>query len=193
MTAALEIEIKLPVPDVEHSARQLLRLGAEPIEERAFEDNWLFDYPDRRLRAAGCMVRLRTCGGRSRLTLKEKLAGMGGGEYKVRQESESELSDGDAFQHLAARLGLVVSYRYQKFRRTYRLDGLLITLDELPIGAWIELEGRPEAIDAFAARLGYGRGDYLAVTYRSLHEQFMRREGMAGEPIEMLFAGPTAA
>ena len=193
MSAILEIEIKLPVADVEHSARQLLRLGAEPVEERTFEDNWVFDFPDRRLRASGRMIRLRTSGTRSRLTLKEKIAGTAGGEYKVRRERETEITDGDTIHHLATLLGLQVSYRYQKFRRTYRYDGLLITLDELPIGVWIELEGRPEAIDAFAARLGFGRSDYLTVTYRVLHEQFMRREGMAGEPIEMLFAGPNAA
>ena len=37
--------------------------------------------------------------------------------------------------------------------------GLLIELDETPIGAFVELEGPAEAIDRAATELGFGKSD----------------------------------
>jgi len=52
-------------------------------------------------------------------------------------------------------------FRYEKYRTTFRLpdsnawaNGLLIELDETPIGTFVELEGPAAAIDRAAEELG---------------------------------------
>ena len=82
-----------------------------------------------------------------------------------------------------------VAYRYQKYRETYRAGELLITLDEVPIGTYIELEGPAAEIDRFAERLGFARDDYIAVSYRALQQRQMRERGLRTEPVEMVFDG----
>jgi len=53
-------------------------------------------------------------------------------------------------------------FRYEKYRTTFRLpdsnawaNGLLIELDETPIGNLVELEGPAAAIDRAAEELGF--------------------------------------
>ena len=187
MNAGVEIEIKLAVTDRDDAARRLVEAGAEMVEARSFEDNWLFDHPDGRLKERRVMVRLRKGSGRARLTLKEPTGEESA--YKVRREVETAVDDGEAVRALLEAIGLHVAYRYQKYRATYRAGDLLVTLDEVPIGTYIELEGSPDEIDRFAARLGFSRDHYINVSYRQLQRLKMQESGQHEEPVEMIFAG----
>ena len=191
VSAGVEIEVKLEVTDRDAVARRLLEAGATNVAARDFEDNWLFDHPDGRLEERKVMVRLRQCGERAWLTLKEEIEEDHGDDYKVRQETETAVEDGNAIRAVLDALGLVVAYRYQKYRATYRLGDLLITLDELPIGVYLELEGARDDIDRCAERLGYTRDNYINVSYRELQRRKMRDSGQEDEPVEMLFDAGT--
>ena len=89
-------------------------------------------------------------------------------------------------------LGFSVWFRYEKYRTTFRLPaskawarGLLIELDETPIGTYVELEGPGGAIDRAATELGYSKGDYVLKSYLTLYLEECRRKGV--EPVHMLF------
>jgi adenylate cyclase class 2 len=58
-------------------------------------------------------------------------------------------------------------------------------LDETPVGAFLELEGPPDAIDKAAEALGYSRKDYLVKNYLELYAEDCRRKGVS--PGNMLF------
>jgi adenylate cyclase class 2 len=133
------------------------------------------------------MLRVRQVEDASLLTVKEKVPDQG--DYKIRREYETEVADGEMLQAMLRALGLQVAYRYQKYRRTYRRGDLLVTLDELPIGDYLELEGPPGDIYRKAASLGISRGDYIIVSYRTLHLRLLKKEVLAGEPVEMVFPG----
>ena len=84
-------------------------------------------------------------------------------------------------------------FQYEKFRSTYRFPAkarwaldLLIELDETPIGAFVELEGPPDAIDRAAALLGFSRKDYITKSYLALYLDECRAQGST--PGNMLFA-----
>ena len=62
-----------------------------------------------------------------------------------------------------------------------------ITIDETPIGIFLELEGAPEWIDQTAARLGYPPAKYLTCSYASLYKEF--RLAHVDEPENMTFPG----
>src|SRR5579871_462604 len=114
------------------------------------------------------------------------------GRYKVREEIELEVMDSGAMGKVFAGLGMRGWFRYEKYRTTYQLParhkwakGLLIELDEVPIGTFVELEGPAEAIDRVAVELGFGRRDYLTTNYLVLYLDACRKKGVP--PGDMLF------
>src|SRR2546430_12204052 len=79
-------------------------------------------------------------------------------------------------------------FRYEKCRTTFRLPaskawalGLLIELDETPIGTFVELEGPAAAIDRAATELGFSKHDYLSKNYLRLYMEECRRKGVRSE------------
>jgi adenylate cyclase class 2 len=172
-----ENEIKLAFPSPELAIRRLLQAGATEIRSRLFEDNVLFDFPDRALARSDRLLRLRRSGDETVLTFKGPVAGEH--RYKLRTEHESAIADGDAMTRILTGLGFEPVYRYQKFRSTFRLDALEAVVDETPLGTFVELEGAPDDIDRVAVALGATADDYITATYRELHERDAAARGKA--------------
>ncbi|MGH9641111.1 MAG: class IV adenylate cyclase [Terriglobales bacterium] len=181
---------------------------------RVHEWNIIFDTPQGGLAKHGQLLRIRTetpqpssknvkAAPRQRtlVTFKRPLAAgtASSGQpqkpprHKVREEIEVEVADAGVLQKIFEGLGMGGWFRYEKYRSTYRLpaasawaEGLLIELDETPIGTFVELEGPPSAIDRAAQALGYSRRDYIMKSYLALYLENCRRQGR--EPHDMLFA-----
>jgi adenylate cyclase class 2 len=107
-----------------------------------------------------------------------------GGGHKVREEIEFQLGDAAGVAKILERLGMRPSFHYEKYRTTFQLPatklwakGLLIELDETPIGIFMELEGPPIAIDRAAKELGFSTKDYILKNYVSLFAEDCRRRG----------------
>lgn len=142
-----EIEVKFPLRDLPSLAGRLEALGARLIAPRVHEMNLRFDTPDRVLTAARRVLRLRQ-DNHAYITYKGPAAP--GGEVSDRQEIEVQVSDFTAAQHLLEALGYEVSVMYEKYRTTYALSDLIVTLDEMPFGSFAEIEG-PDAASIRAA------------------------------------------
>jgi adenylate cyclase class 2 len=117
------------------------------------------------------------------------------GRYKVREELELEVSDAGALTRILESLGLDAWFRYEKYRTTYALGnshawakGLLIELDETPVGTFVELEGPIEAIDRAAEELGFSKRDYITKSYLQLYVEECHRR--SEEPRNMVFSVP---
>jgi adenylate cyclase class 2 len=113
--------------------------------------------------------------------------------YKSREEIEFDVSDPDTFTLVLHRLGYRPSFRYEKYRTQFRSAGEpgLVTIDETPIGIYMELEGPQDWIDSTAARLGFPAAQFLTVSYAGLYQQFRTQHSQA--PADMTFDsnGPT--
>jgi len=114
------------------------------------------------------------------------------GSHKVRDEIEAHVTDSDNLIKIFEGLGMRGWFRYEKYRSTYQLPatktwahGLLIEVDETPIGTFVELEGPPAAIDRAATELGYSKKDYILTNYLALYAEDCRRKGQ--QPQNMLF------
>lgn len=210
-----EIEIKLRIIDLQAVRRALKKLRARPIVPapgRVHEMNVLFDTPQGDLARHAHLLRIRTetpvALPAAKSTIRKRIivtfkrpvqpkarntAGATVTErHKVREEVELVIADASAMTKIFEALGMPLWFRYEKFRTTYRLPaslswakGLLIELDETPVGTFLELEGPPKAIDHAAKALGFSRRDYLLATYLGLYLGKCKRDGK--KPGHMLF------
>src|SRR5206468_3690427 len=104
------------------------------------------------LKTTDQLLRLRRMGDRATVTYK----GPGRRErHKSREEIEFDVSDPENFEKMLERLGYSLRFRYEKYRTKFSKDGEpgIITIDETPIGVFLELEGPAGWIDSTAARL----------------------------------------
>jgi adenylate cyclase class 2 len=180
-----EIEIKLRMRDAASAQARLEQAGFTLLHARAHEDNLIFDTADSAIRGAGKLLRLRRARDRSVLTYKGPAAG---GKHKQREEIETDVADFAHFQLILERLGYVITFRYEKFRSEYSRAGEaagVVTIDETPIGVFLELEGPAVWIDATAAVLGFTEADYITSSYGFLF--FQHREEMGGTGRDMVF------
>jgi len=205
---AKETEIKLRVEDVKAFERKLKKLAAKTVGAgggRVHEFNTIFDTPEGGLAKHGQLLRIRreTAGGKGKaggperivLTFKQPtVRGVSdeGARFKIREETETELTDSGALTKIFEGLGMRGWFSYEKYRTTWKLGAkekwakdLLIEVDETPVGTFVELEGPPDAIDRAAKTFGFAQKDYLLKNYLTLYAEDCRRRGVA--PGNMLF------
>ena len=194
-----EIEIKLRITDQPSIERKILALGATP-QPRVQEQNTLYDTPQSHLRQRHMLLRLRVetpaphnkpTGKKERVTLTSKAPphsqqNKKQSRYKIRAEREQVVSTSSRqYAKTLTSLGFRPTFRYDKFRTTFRLPNLHLDLDETPAGTYLELEGNPKAIDRAAKALGFTKKHYLRATYWDLYAAACRRRGT--KPKNMLF------
>ena len=161
-----ELEVKFHVSDLAEIEKQLVKLGATLVQPRTHEYNLRFDTPSGDLAQAESMLRLRRDAG-SHVTFKGPSSTLGG--VLARQEIEFEVSNFISAQKLIEALGFRSKFVYEKYRTTYGLDGLKITLDEMPYGLFVEIEGKEAApIQKAANQLNLDWQERLPETYISI-------------------------
>lgn len=179
-----ENEIKLRIASPEKGRRLLRTAGFRLVRRRTFEDNFVFDTPDQALRRRDCLVRVRVARGQAILTYK----GPGeAGRHKSREEVETTVGDAVSMRAILDRLGYRPVFRYQKYRTEYSRGepGAVATLDETPIGCFLELEGPPAWVDSAAAALGFSAAGYITASYGRLYLEYCRDRGLP--PGDMVF------
>ena len=180
-----EVEIKLRVEDRDALPGRLATIGASLIQDRELEDNQLYDFPDFALKTKGALLRVRIQPSGAKLTYKEAPRVEGGA--KVRDEMEVAVTSGETMAAIITKLGMRPLFRYQKYRAVYRYSDLLVTIDETPIGVFLELEGPKPLIDEVAGKLGYRSTDYIVKSYLELYRDHLR---VRGQPLrDMVFDG----
>jgi adenylate cyclase, class 2 len=179
-----EIEIKLPAASVSEARRRLRAAGFRVSKRRIFEKNTIYDTAASDLRRSARLLRVRELGKRCLLTYKGRPEP---GKYKDREEIETEITDGSAFAEILNRLGYCASFRYEKFRTEFQQKGSkgIATLDETPVGLYLELEGDPGWIDRMARKLGYEQNEYITASYARLFFDWKERTGSPA--MDMLF------
>jgi adenylate cyclase class 2 len=174
----IETEVKIRIQDPKAALAKLLALGAALSRDRVLEENTLYDFPDGSLRAGRRALRLRKLGKRSTLTFKG--SPRKSRSFKVREEFETGVSDAGQLRKVLQALGLQPTFSYRKHRTLLRKGNLLICLDETPVGAFLELEGKRHEIVRFARSLGFGRADFIQTDYVELICRERNGEGKAG-------------
>jgi adenylate cyclase class 2 len=185
-----ETEVKLRWNGTAQEAQALIEGHGYAVSvPRTLESDQLFDLPSAALQQSDRILRLRKTTSpegttRDMVTYKGPATRDG---YKSREEIEFDVSDPDTFTLVLHRLGYQPTFRYEKYRTQLRVaeEPGLITIDETPLGEYLEIEGSQHWIDSTAARLGLPKTQFLTVSYAALYREY--REQHLEAPADMTF------
>lgn len=181
-TASVEREVKLQFVSADEARAAILAAGATPVHGRRLQEDCLLDDEEESLRRRRCVLRIRTEGGKSRLTFKGPVQPS---SVKMREEYETVVGDGAVLQRVLEELGLHVWFRYEKYREEFALEDVVLTIDETPVGVFVEVEGTEPGIAAAAKALGRRPSDFVLDSYRTLW--LKHREAMGLDGNDMVF------
>ena len=182
MSAILEREVKLRFESAEAARAAVIATGATPVHGRRLQEDCLLDTAVEDLHKRRSALRVRMDGGRSLLTFKGPVQPA---LMKVREELETIVGDGHLLLRILEELGFHVWFRYQKYREEFAMDDCIVTVDETPVGVFVEIEGGERGIAHVAEALGRGPADYLLESYRGLFVEYCAQRGMPAT--DMLF------
>ena len=180
-----EVEVKLPVADPETGLQKIHSSGFQVTAPRIFEENLVLDTPSGTLRKQGLLLRVRRAGESVTCTFKGREIP---GPHKRREERQFRASDFEEALAVFRGLGYSPAFRYEKYRTEFVRESEpgQVTLDETPVGVFIELEGTSQWIDSAAVELGFSRGDYILASYGRLYAEW--REKHPEAPPDMVFS-----
>ena len=172
-----ELEVKLYLSNLKVFQARLDSLGACLYQTRTLETNLRFDTVYKDLSRSFQVLRLRQ-DEMARLTYKGPTEKIGG--VSSRREIEFTVGDFEAARVLLEALGYQIILIYEKYRTVYELDGVLVSLDELPYGDFSELEGPDvESIRAVARKLGVNWDRRIPESYTDLFEHLRTKQGLS--------------
>ncbi|MEZ0574425.1 class IV adenylate cyclase [Halodesulfovibrio aestuarii] len=179
---AFEIELKFIHINPSLLREKLSALGGL-CKGRHLERNVVFDLPERDMKEAGKLLRLRTKQWKDRhetvLTLKLPPKGDMPVDVKIYDERETKVESFDGTYAILEGLGYDGAFRYDKMREEWALDNVEICLDELSFDTVVELEGERDDIFAVADKLCLPRENASTATYHELHSSYRERENLA--------------
>lgn len=172
---SLEIEVKIKIQDNFAAVKiKLQEMKAELFHKRALEVDEYFDAKEK-LHKEDEVLRLRD---RSVLTYKgpqQKKQTM-----KVREEIEVMVDDGSKLECILGKLGYTPSDKKEKYRETYLLHETKVSLDETPMGNYLEIEGEKENVAKVAQKLGFTERDYITESYTALWKDYAKQRKIKG-------------
>jgi adenylate cyclase class 2 len=172
-----EIEVKFLIADLPALLEKIQNLGALILRPRMLEVNLRFDTPDMQLGQRAQVLRLRQ-DDQSILTFKSPGEIIDG--VISRTELEVLVSDFPTTRALLEALGFQVFMTYEKYRQNFKLNDLVASVDEMPYGNFIELEGNsPEHVRSTAALLGLDWEQRINLSYTALLGLYNQNTGHA--------------
>jgi len=168
-----EREIKFYIEDLEKIAERVRLCGAELIRPRTLEHNLRLDIGDHELARQGRLLRIRKD---DRVSVTYKANARVEGGVIARTEIEFEADDARMVQKLFEALGYRVVVTYEKYRSMYKLGDVVVVLDELPFGDFVEIEAPNNTlIEGVSMMLDLDFSKGIAINYLGLFEALKAR------------------
>lgn len=171
---SIESEIKFRVIGPADHARlraQLRQLGAKFVA-RYSEENYRFNGPGKSTRNITLRLRVLDGGPRGVLTAKGPAKFSNG--VKSREETEVDVSDAHATLDLLQQLGFRVGWSYPKQRSMWKLEEVIVTLDTLEFGWFVELEGPEAVLPDMAQHLGLDMSRAVRDSYSVMAKKHLK-------------------
>ncbi len=165
MKEYIEKEIKLEINNIAGVTDSLRRNGAVFLGG-ALEKTIRFDTENLDYERKGKFIRVRS-GFSNTITLKEKIKNADSG-VRARKETEFEIEDISKMEYILKTLGLTYTRTMEKYRQHWRLGECDVTLDELPFGVFMEIEGEEKEISKTCNILKLDESKKILDTYWDL-------------------------
>jgi adenylate cyclase, class 2 len=178
MPAEIEIKLNIQDHDLEEIRERILKTKAELFKKRHLEVDEYFDKRNV-MKNSDQLLRLR-----SNTILCYKGAQQRKQKLKIREEIEVMIDDGDKLKTILEKLGYTKSKKKEKYRTAFVHGKTQITIDETPIGNFIEIEGTKETIPKIVKKLGFKDSDTMNKTYSQLWDAYKKKHNIKGD---MLF------
>ena len=184
MASPIEVEVKIAVASAGRVRTTLRDAKFSVVSPRVFEQNLVLDNARGTVKSSGLLLRVRTSGKRNErqgaLCTFKGPATDTPTHHKQRVEREFLASSADECLAVFAGIGFHPAFRYEKYRTVFARRAKrgekgkqgLITVDETPIGVFMELEGPGLWIDRTAKELGFSRDDYITMSYARLWDRW---------------------
>lgn len=166
-----ETEVKLRTDDFDGVRERLVTLGARLKERVEDETDLMFRSAADPRALRGEVLRLRLTGDSGMLTWKGRPEFERG--VKKREEVQTVVADAHAMRELLARLGYEVRLEFSKRREYWDLRGLAVSLDELPFGRFVEIEGEESQLERAVADLGLQDAQRVEEGYPRMAARYM--------------------
>ncbi len=135
----IEVETKLKIDGIEPIEERIKELIGEYKGEKT-EIDLYFDHPNIPILSGGGALRVRDSGGKYRLTYKGPKKD---DETTSRDEIEIGIESASEMIEILDELGFYEIGEVKKLRKTYHLEDLIITLDNVDaLGEFMEVEGK---------------------------------------------------
>jgi adenylate cyclase, class 2 len=176
-----EIEIKIDINDyaIEEIKERILKIRAELFKQRHLQRDEYLDNRNK-LKNTDQLLRLR-----DNITLTYKGPQKRKQKLKIREEIEVLIDDGEKLKTILSKLGYEKRKKKEKYRESYITGKTVITVDETPMGNYIEIEGTKESVPKIATKLGFSEKDFIKKTYTQLWKKFAEKHNYKGD---MLFS-----
>ena len=171
----LEIEVKFFLEDKTAVRKKILALGGVSQGER-FETNIRFEDRDKSLIKRNVLLRLRK-DSQAILTFKSPPE-VADSEFKVYREIETQVSDFENTKQILAGLGFLPEQVYEKWRETFTAGPVVLCLDTLPYGDFLEIEADKTSILQWAEKLGLAWENRLVTNYLEMFARIRERYGL---------------
>ncbi len=179
----IEQEVKLSFESPEAARLAVTTAGGRLVISRRLIADQLLDTVDRALGRTGTACRVRREAGRAFLTFKGPVQP---GLVKTREEIETAVASADDVERILGMLGYREVFRSEKYREEYDIAGANVTVDETPIGVFVEIEATPDVIAHVTALLHRTPTDYRLESYPKLYFAWCAARGIT--PGHMTFA-----
>ncbi len=177
----IENETKFEVDDFDEIVPKLLKLGAKLIW-KGNEKTFFFDFPNRRLKKAHTLVRLREWPGHScSITSKTKVLGKLSKknkhkyQYKRRDENQLEAPSIKIGRKFLESIGLVETFYYTKRREHWEIGKAFVELDIIEEGGkkryFVEIEASRKIIPHLTKRIGLSWNRVVTEGYVTIIKQ----------------------
>lgn len=172
MDQNLEIEVKFFLNDEETVRNKIIALGGVS-KGRNFETNIRYEDKMHTLKDRRCLLRLRQ-DNQVRLTVKQDPIQQSP-DFKILRELEVIVNDFDTMDKILSVLGFHEDQIYEKWRETIAFNDVLLCLDTLPFGKFLEIEGSKKKIRATADDIGLSWNRRILNNYLEIFD-FLKKE-----------------
>ncbi len=141
----MEIEIRAKIDNIENIEQNIIQLGAKLLKKVKQIDEYFGEISLYKKIGYSFLMRVRDEGDKKFMTYKSAKSGKDG----VWEEYELEIDNSKKSVGMLEAMGLEKIIKLSKYRREYKLDGLIICLDTInDLGNFIEIESlQDEDID----------------------------------------------